>query len=101
MAELDSLLASSPPSIKQREVDEFHAILDRFSAATGEDITDFKIDDSEVKPEIASLRPRSYSGRPGFVKYTEEKYCDRNLFERKLNTAKRYFANFQPPHESK
>jgi len=35
----------------------------------------------------------------GCIQYSDEKYCDDNFFQRRLQEVKIYFNNFQPPHK--
>jgi hypothetical protein len=98
-AQIDSFSKNLPSSIQEKHVAEFHGLLDLLHDATGEDVSAFQIPDGELKPLITSFRPASYSGRPGSVTYSKEKYCDRDLMVRKLDALRSYFERIQPTPE--
>jgi hypothetical protein len=100
-AKLNALLQNAPQSIEEQLVVEFHQILNLFAEATGEDVAPFRVPDKELKREITSAQRINYSGRLGRVTYSDRKYCDRNLFLRKAQEVKEYFANIQSPERSR
>ena len=73
---------------------EFHTVLDRLEAIKI-DVSDFRIQDSEVKPKITSL-PTSHSrggggGGESYVSNSKEKYVERSFILTKLDAILGYF----------
>ena len=64
-------------------VREFHTVLDRLEGI-GEDVSEFRISDSEVKPLVTSV---SREGK----RYSEEKYVDKSFILTKLDAILGYF----------
>jgi hypothetical protein len=98
-AQLDAFANNLPPSVSEKNVAEYHAILDLIHDATSEDVSAFRIPLDDVKPRVIEVRRRSYSGRGGGAVYGTDKYCDRNLMVRKLESVRGYFARISPPQE--
>lgn len=98
-AQIDSFSKNLPSSILEKHVTEFHGLLDLLHDATGEDVSAFRIPEGEIKPVVTSFRRAGYSGRPGSVAYSKEKYCDHDLMMRRLDALRGYFTRIQPPPE--
>jgi len=98
MAKLEALAAHIPSRISRQHVEEFHEILTLFADATGEDISIFRVPDDKMQRQPISVS-RATRRTPGSIQWSEERYCDDNFFERRLEEVKLYFKTFQPPHK--
>ncbi len=85
-----------PPEISEERVAEYHGILQELGNASGEDLTAFRIPESELKPKVASWS-RPTRRRRGIVTYTTERYCDPTVMRRQIEAVLRYFHAIQPP----
>lgn len=85
VAEFKATRANVPGLISEAFVNEFHAVLDRMVAASEEDFDTFRIAAADLKPRVVSSQRRSHRGHPGRTQYSREKFCDRNLFQRKID----------------
>jgi hypothetical protein len=83
-AQLDALRKNIPSSLDEPRVNEYHAIIDALELASGENFSQFRIPDSEIKPKLLQVRARGWDGSPGSAKYSDKKYCERNFFTRQI-----------------
>ncbi len=90
VAEFKATRANVPGLISEAFVNEFHAVLDRMAAATEEDFDTFRISAADLKPRVVSIQRRSYRGRSSRPQYSREKFCDRNLFQRRIDALAAY-----------
>jgi hypothetical protein len=72
-------------SVEETYVREFHTVLDRVEAM-GLDISDFRIPDSEVAPNVVSINTLT-----GERHYSSEKYVKRSFILIKLDAILGYF----------
>ena len=95
----DALRRNIPRSISKDRVDEYHSILEALHAATGEDLSPFRIPDGELKPLVVAMR---YGTRrhPGSVSYSDEKYCDVAFFARQIEGVSSYIAALETPKQN-
>lgn len=104
LTQLDVLRRNIPGEVPEETVNEYHAILTAIETSLGEDLSAFRIPQSEVTPRIVSTRRAAY-GRPGSggATYSRTKYCEGELFSRKIEGASRYLQKIQsqPPIDSK
>jgi hypothetical protein len=77
-------------------VAQFHEIVDALEEASGENLSSFRIPDSEMKRKVISIRPgRAPRGPRRWM--SEERYCDVEFMRRQLEGIVSYLANLQPP----
>lgn len=67
------------PHVDPKYVAEFHQVLDLLEQASGVSLASFRIPASEIKPVITSVR------RGGGATYSKEPYCDRSLFDMRVD----------------
>jgi hypothetical protein len=77
-AQFNALRKHIPRRVDAGLVSEYHIIVDQLEAATGDDLSPFRIHSTELAPIILSLQ----RGRPGSAQYSREKYCDDYFFKR-------------------
>jgi hypothetical protein len=103
---LQSLKAKIPTSLSVARVDEYHEILRLLESGSGEDLSTFRIPDTEMKPRVSWSR-MGIGSRPGHTEYSKEKYADKGYFERQIDTVSRYVQKLEsiqsntPKSESK
>jgi hypothetical protein len=90
VAEFKATRANVPGLVSEAFVNEFHAVLDRMAAASEEDFDTFRIPAADLKPRVVSSQRKSQRGRQGLTQYGREKFCDRNLFQRKIDGLEAY-----------
>ena len=90
LAQFEGFKSNLPPSIAEDCVQEYHGIVDALSAATGEVLDEFKIGDAELAKKVKSFVPTGYSGRPGNVKYSDQRYCNTDRFKRQITGLSHY-----------
>lgn len=99
-SQFQALRRNIPNMVDENLVREYHSILELFQSDSGEDFSPFRVPDAELKPRVTSFRPASYR-RPssGSVSYSREKYCDRDVFMRKVDAAAIYVQSLEhrPP----
>lgn len=83
-ARFDALRRNKPSWIKRPEVDEYHLILRVLEAASGVDLSAFRIPDSELKPRVSGISLATRR-RPGATRYSDERYCDDGFFSRRID----------------
>jgi hypothetical protein len=84
--QFNALREHIPRRVDARLVNKYHAVLDLLEAATGDDLSSFRIHSSELAPVILSLQ----RGRPGSAQYSKEKYCDDHFFKRHVDDLAAY-----------
>jgi hypothetical protein len=89
-ARLDVLRKNIPSSLDETRVNEYHAIVDALEAASGENFSQFRIPDNEIKPKLLQVRRRGFNGSPGSASYSDKKYCERNFFTRQIEALWQY-----------
>ncbi len=90
LARFEGFRKNIPPAIRENVVDDYHRIVDAIAEATGEDLSVFKIQPDELKPKLLSVRPGSFSGRPGSAHYSTDKYCDDSRFQSQVDSLAEY-----------
>jgi len=91
-----------PRAFDEEEVKQFHQIVTALEEAFGEDLSSFRIPDSQMKRRVISVGPvRARPGRPpsGGKKMSEKRYCDDSFMRRQIDGILSYFQNLQPPPE--
>ncbi len=91
-----------PSRLDDDAVAQFHQIVTALEEASGEDLSSFRIPDTEMKQHVSSRSPvRAWPGRPpsGGVKMSKKRYCDDNFMRRQIEGMASYFQNLQPPPE--
>lgn len=99
-AHLNAFSNNLPTRIDASVVAQFHKIVDALGEASGEDLSSFRIPDSEMKRRVISVGPlRARPGRPpsGGKRMSEKRYCDVNFMRRQIEGIVCYFASLQPP----
>lgn len=95
-AQLGALKSNLPVSVEEKHVAEFHTILKLLFEATAEDTSVFRIPEEDVKPRLISVVRASFRA-PGRSTYSDKKFCDRNLFLRRIEAVYTYFNGIQGP----
>jgi hypothetical protein len=67
------------PYVHPKYVEEFHQVLDLLENASQASLENFRIPATEIKPMIAGM------SRRGGATYTTEPYCERALFEMRVD----------------
>lgn len=79
---------------------QFHQIVTALEEAFGEDLSSFRIPDSQMKRRVISAGPvRARPGRRpiGGKKMSAKRYCDDSFMRRQIEGIVSYFQNLQPP----
>jgi len=90
VAEFHAIRTNVPDYVTEEFVSDYHAVLDRMSAASEEDLDSFRIPAAELKPRLVSFHMMS-----GRKNYSEDNYCDSNLFQRRIDALTRYLPHIQ------
>jgi phage terminase small subunit len=77
-------------------VSEFHDIVDSLEEASGEDLSSFRVPESELKHEIV-VRLRATGRRPGRKIMSKKRYVDEQFMHRQIEGIASYFQNLQSP----
>ncbi len=93
LAQFEGFKSNLPLTIREDCVQEYHAIVDALSAATGETLNAFKIGDAELEFKVVGKQPISFSGRPGRVIRSNEKSCDSARFHRQIDGLSHYLES--------
>lgn len=95
---LDSISQRVPGGdIEEKYVERYHQALTKIQNETGADLTDFFISRSEITRQETGRRigPRiARLDRGPDVSYTEERFCDRDMFLIQLGAAINYINSF-------
>jgi hypothetical protein len=96
LTQLDVMRRSVLTEVPEEQVEEYHSFLLDLETSYG-DLSSFRIPTIEVKHRVESFRPASYSRRgPARTTYTKTRYCDGQLFSRKVESAFLYIQRTQP-----
>jgi len=83
---------TAPPSgWDAQTVEDFHEVLTALEAASGDDLTAFRIPQSRMKPQETS-----WNTMTGQATYTDELYCDPQYARRQVEGVAAYFADSNP-----
>lgn len=83
---------SSAYDIKEKYVKEYHEIIDMLSKETNALFEEFRIPTQEIKYQMTSCWPADpYSGQEAGQTYSEDRYCEKELFLSKLDALLSYF----------
>lgn len=93
VARFDAFRLNIPTHFNEETVLHYHGILDDLAAASGEDLSTFKISADKLRHKVASVR-RS-STRHGSVTYTQDRYCDSDHFKAQVQGLTRYLEAIQ------
>jgi hypothetical protein len=106
-SQFQALRNNIPNLIDVGLVAEYHGIPQLFADSSGEDFSTFRIPDSELAPRVTGWRVGS-SRRPGSTLYSDEKYCEYDFFQRKIDALFHYLQTIEhslrsrtPPETSK
>lgn len=96
LARLTALKQNIPThSVEKKYVEEFHNILDGLENVSGENLQEFRIADSEVRPRVMSI------GYDGDKHHSSESYCQREFLLMKIDGILRYFTFLLQPIDDK
>jgi len=87
-----------PDSFDEEEVDKYHKLVSSLQEASGENLADFRIPKSEMKPKVVAATLGSRR-RPGRVTYSPQRYCDRRFIQQQIDGIVHYFQSLQPPRK--
>jgi hypothetical protein len=82
--------ANVPRNIKEETVQQYNEIVTDLESASGIALEKFRIPAAKIQPRVASFRRASYSGRPGSVNYSKDKYCDSDYFQSQVDALSQY-----------
>jgi hypothetical protein len=91
-----------PRAFDEDAVTQFHQIVTALEEAFGEDLSSFRIPDSQMKRRVVSVGPvRARPGRPpsGGRKMSDKQYCDDSFMRRQIEGIESYIQNLHPPPE--
>lgn len=94
LAEFEATRVHVPALVSEKFVSDYHAVLDKMADASEEDLDSFRIPPAELKPRVVSAQ---IGGRhsPGRTHYSKDKYCDTNLFRRKIDALATFLPNIE------
>ena len=105
LARFNAFCKHIPEDLDDSAVAQFHEIVSALEEVSGEDLSPFRIPDSEMKRRVISVAPlRARSGRrpSGGMTMSEERYCDDQFMRRQLEGIASYLESLQsPPHRPK
>jgi Trp operon repressor len=93
--QLDALRKNIPASVDESTVNQYHSIVDFLQTSSGEDLSHFRISQTEVKPRVVSFRPGGYGGGPGQVQYSSKKFCEEAYFKRQVEALWQYIQTIK------
>lgn len=97
LARLTALKNNLPKNLVERKyADEFNSVLTELEKNSGENLNEFKISASEIKPRVTSFNMLS-----GNRTYSAESYCDREFLLMKIDGVLGYFTLLLQPDEIK
>lgn len=77
--------------ILEKYVNEYHTVLDSLEGI-GENVSEFRIPDSEITPRVTVIRTLTFSNEPkSGADYSKEKYVDKSFILTKLDAILGYF----------
>ncbi len=88
-ARLKAMKDNLPKSyeVDRKYIVEFHQILDLLQSASGSDLKNFRISDSEIHPQVSGGNYIT-----GETHYSGLQVCDRNYFAMKVDAVLGYFT---------
>jgi hypothetical protein len=93
-AEVEAIRKNLPTSVSESLVAEYHAVLDRLTSASGENFDTLRISEAEITLRVVSAQ-RAGRNSPARKDYSKERYCDSNLFRRRLDTLAGYIEDIE------
>jgi len=97
-AKFEAYRSNLPRSFDENEIARHHEILGMLESATGEDLSAFRIPDSEMKPRVVSFSFAAHR-RPGQVNMSKKRYCDSKLVQQQIDGILYYIRSLQPPQD--
>jgi hypothetical protein len=95
-ARLDALRKHPPSLWDQRAVQDYNGLIQAFEdAAPGEDLSAFRVPESELEPRVTGFTRGTRRG-PGKVFKSEKLYCDTQRMLQRIEGVASYFINRQP-----
>ena len=91
-----------PRAFDEDAVTQFHQIVTALEEAFGEDLSSFRIPDSQMEQRLVSVGPvlaRPRRPPTGGRRMSEKRYCDDSFMCRQIEGIVSYFQNLQPPPE--
>jgi hypothetical protein len=91
-------LRSHPPRLwDETNAAQFHEIVTALEEAYAVGLTSFRAPDAHLKQRIVGVSRIGYSGRRRPSQMSDERYCDEQFVQRKIECIVFYFQNLQPP----
>ncbi len=94
VVEFEAMHTNMPLRMSERFVSDYHGVLDKMADASEEDLDSFRIPASELKPRVESVQLEVLNS-PRKTNYSKDKYCDENLFRRKIDALARYLPSIE------
>lgn len=92
LVKLEQFLEDAPSWVYERDVAEYHGILDEIEA-DGITMVAFRIPESRMEFPAIGAQRAAYNGAPGRVIYGDKKQCDQRYFLRQVKGALSYLRN--------
>jgi hypothetical protein len=102
LARFNAFRSHPPNRLDEGAVAQFHEIVTALEEASGEDLSSFRIPDSEMKQRVISVSPlRARPGRPpsGGRRMSQERYCDDQYMQRQIEGIASYLQSPKPSPE--
>ena len=98
LVELQSFRQNMPDGdIEDRDVYDYHHLFETVQNEMGLDLANFRIPLQRLEQQVTSISPPTRFNRWQSKKtYTDSRYCDRDLFLRKLDAAIIYINGLLP-----
>jgi hypothetical protein len=100
LAKFSAFRNHPPTQFDEEAVAQFHAIVTALEDAFGEDLSSFRIPDSQMEQRVVSVAPvLSRPRRPpsGGIRMSKKRFCDDTFMRRQIEGIVSYFQNLQPP----
>jgi hypothetical protein len=100
LARFNGFRNNLPDYLDDDTVAQFHEIISALEEASGEDLSSFRIPDTEMERRVISTGPlRARPGRPpiGGRRMSEKRYCDEQFMRRQIEGIASYLESLQPP----
>jgi hypothetical protein len=94
-ARFESFRKHIPHSIGAERVREYHDVLELLQAAVNEDLSIFRIPDSEMRPVVTGFQMATYRNPRGGKTYSDKVFCDDGYFRRQIDGLAAYLLSIE------
>ncbi len=99
-ARFDSLRENPPVTWWEDEVEKYHKALTLLEQASGEDLSEFRVADSELHHRVSGTR-QGFSGIPARTTTSPKRLCYDHVMRQKIEGVVKYFEYRQPTPKGK